>query len=236
MACGGVSRLPERQARALRLRAEDLTVGQVAERLEVSYRTAESLLARARCTLKAVLASAPGLVVAWRRWAADAARLAPTSPPLVAAAALAVVVVISPMKPSADPERPPEVRVLPAEIRGESDSDRAPSTSASLVGPAVPVSAGPPEVTAVPDERPASLGATASMRSPRTGAGSPAVPLDVPALPAVAVEAVPAPDLHVSTPSVPARLGSDDAACAFDAGGPTPPPLPTPVTGCQEDS
>ncbi|MEU6656831.1 sigma-70 family RNA polymerase sigma factor [Streptomyces sp. NPDC046900] len=55
--------LPARQAEALRLRSEDLEVSQVAVRMGLSYRTVESLLARARRTLRASLAGTLGLVL-----------------------------------------------------------------------------------------------------------------------------------------------------------------------------
>lgn len=55
--------LPARQAEALRLKSEDLDVSQVAVRMGLSYRTVESLLARARRTLRASLAGTLGLVV-----------------------------------------------------------------------------------------------------------------------------------------------------------------------------
>ncbi|MGW1525166.1 sigma-70 family RNA polymerase sigma factor [Streptomyces sp. NPDC002159] len=55
--------LPVRQAEALRLRSEDLDVSQVAVRMGLSYRTVESLLARARRTLRASLAGTLGLVL-----------------------------------------------------------------------------------------------------------------------------------------------------------------------------
>lgn len=55
--------LPARQAEALRLKSEDLDVGQVAVRMGLSYRTVESLLARARRTLRASLAGTLGLVL-----------------------------------------------------------------------------------------------------------------------------------------------------------------------------
>lgn len=48
--------LPSRQAEALWLKAEDLDVGQVARKMGLSYRTVESLLARARRTLRKSLA------------------------------------------------------------------------------------------------------------------------------------------------------------------------------------
>lgn len=55
--------LPARQAEALRLRSQDLDVSQVAVRMGLSYRTVESLLARARRTLRASLAGTLGLVL-----------------------------------------------------------------------------------------------------------------------------------------------------------------------------
>ncbi|BAC73615.1 RNA polymerase subunit sigma [Streptomyces avermitilis] len=55
--------LPARQAEALRLKSEDLDVGQVAVRMGLSYRTVESLLARARRTLRSSLAGTLGLAL-----------------------------------------------------------------------------------------------------------------------------------------------------------------------------
>ncbi|MEU0949102.1 sigma-70 family RNA polymerase sigma factor [Streptomyces canus] len=55
--------LPERQAEALRLKSEDLDVGQVAVRMGLSYRTVESLLARARRTLRTSLAGTLGVAL-----------------------------------------------------------------------------------------------------------------------------------------------------------------------------
>ncbi|UUU35820.1 sigma-70 family RNA polymerase sigma factor [Streptomyces sp. CA-210063] len=55
--------LPARQAEALRLKSEDLDVGQVATEMGLSYRTVESLLARARRTLRASLAGTLGVVL-----------------------------------------------------------------------------------------------------------------------------------------------------------------------------
>lgn len=55
--------LPARQAEALWLKSEDLDVGQVATEMGLSYRTVESLLARARRTLRASLAGTLGAVL-----------------------------------------------------------------------------------------------------------------------------------------------------------------------------
>ncbi|MFJ8464811.1 sigma-70 family RNA polymerase sigma factor [Streptomyces swartbergensis] len=62
--------LPARQAEALRLKSEDLDVGQVATRMGLSYRTVESLLARARRTLRQSLAATLGFalfLIGWGR-------------------------------------------------------------------------------------------------------------------------------------------------------------------------
>jgi RNA polymerase sigma factor (sigma-70 family) len=60
--------LPARQAEALWLKSEDLDVGQVARKMGLSYRTAESLLARARRTMRKALVATltAGLWLCWR--------------------------------------------------------------------------------------------------------------------------------------------------------------------------
>lgn len=55
--------LPARQAQAIRLKSEDLDVGQVAHEMGLSYRTVESLLARARRTLRNTLAGTLALAL-----------------------------------------------------------------------------------------------------------------------------------------------------------------------------
>ncbi|WP_455567440.1 sigma-70 family RNA polymerase sigma factor [Streptomyces caelestis] len=62
--------LPARQAEALRLKSQDLDVGQVAVKMGLSYRTVESLLARARRTLRQSLAATFGIalfLIGWGR-------------------------------------------------------------------------------------------------------------------------------------------------------------------------
>jgi RNA polymerase sigma factor (sigma-70 family) len=59
--------LPARQAEALWLKSEDLDVGQVANKMGLSYRTVESLLARARRTLRNSLAATLSGAV-WLVW------------------------------------------------------------------------------------------------------------------------------------------------------------------------
>ncbi|MGC7102638.1 RNA polymerase sigma factor [Amycolatopsis lurida] len=65
---GHVDSLPDRQAQVLRLRADGLDVTAAAESMGVSYRTAESLLARGRRALRALLTSslAAVAVLGWR--------------------------------------------------------------------------------------------------------------------------------------------------------------------------
>ncbi|WP_078971424.1 RNA polymerase sigma factor [Streptomyces chattanoogensis] len=60
--------LPARQAEALWLKSEDLDVGQVARKMGLSYRTVESLLARARRTMRNSLGAtlATGFWICWR--------------------------------------------------------------------------------------------------------------------------------------------------------------------------
>lgn len=55
--------LPARQAEALWLKSEDLDVGEVAMKMGLSYRTVESLLARARRTLRSSLAATLGMAL-----------------------------------------------------------------------------------------------------------------------------------------------------------------------------
>ncbi|MFB8266070.1 RNA polymerase sigma factor [Streptomyces sp. NPDC055955] len=81
-------RLPARQAEALRLRAEDLDVGQVARRMGLSRRTVESLLARARRTLRHVLA---GTLAVWS-WVYPVRRLSAAGQAAVASTTAAVAV------------------------------------------------------------------------------------------------------------------------------------------------
>ncbi|HWD06332.1 MAG TPA: sigma factor [Amycolatopsis sp.] len=89
-----VAALPRRQERALRLRANGMDVAGVAGELGVSYRTAESLLARGRRAARALLASAvalPAALAAWpARWVVPAKLVAASSAGAVTAAALVV--------------------------------------------------------------------------------------------------------------------------------------------------
>ncbi|MGH4024235.1 MAG: RNA polymerase sigma factor [Pseudonocardiaceae bacterium] len=87
--------LPPRQAEALHLTAEGRDVQQVATEMGVNYRAAESLLARARRTLRAALALGVG-AAAWA-WRTPAAAVSNSGPVALASAAALVVVVAGPI-------------------------------------------------------------------------------------------------------------------------------------------
>ncbi|MDF6018603.1 sigma-70 family RNA polymerase sigma factor [Streptomyces sp. JH34] len=105
--------LPARQAQALRLQAQDLDVGQVARTMGLSYRATESLLARARRSLRNVLAGSLTLAAAvWtcaRRFPRTG--VAQSAGATSAAVTLAVAGAVLPAGPFDRPDgRPPESR------------------------------------------------------------------------------------------------------------------------------
>ncbi|MFD8197779.1 RNA polymerase sigma factor [Streptomyces wuyuanensis] len=109
--------LPARQAEALWLKSEDLDVNQVAVKMGLSYRTVESLLARARRTLRNSLAATLGLAL----WLIGRGRPRGGNTQAVAvastAATLAVVGLILPYAHDGDrpaPSRPSSPAVSPA--------------------------------------------------------------------------------------------------------------------------
>jgi hypothetical protein len=95
--------LPPRQAEALHLTAAGYDVQQVASELGVNYRAAESLLARARRTLRAALTAGVGAVAwSWRGpWtaASNSASLALASAVVAAGVAVATAPVLLPEEP-----------------------------------------------------------------------------------------------------------------------------------------
>lgn len=199
--------LPARQAEALWLRSEDLDVDQVAVKMGLSYRTVESLLARARRTLRKSLAATLGaalwLVGRGRPHGGNAQAVAVAS----TAATLAVAGLILPYAhdvngPSAP--RPP----FPAMSR---EAAQAPGVGGAAHAPGRPDGAAP---TAAAD---------AARRSGDAGLGVPGVPglpLSAPAVPRLpevsAVPSVPVPGLTSvpelpDVPDVPALPGATDA-------------------------
>ncbi|GGO98443.1 RNA polymerase sigma factor [Wenjunlia tyrosinilytica] len=195
--------LPARQAQALRLKSEDRDVGQVAHEMGLSYEAVESLLARARRTLRNSLAGTLALVL----WVCDRGRpragggggggggtqaVAMVS----TAASLAVLGLSVPYAHDPQPSRPPQS-----------------STSYRTPGPALPGHQGPPPVW---DDTKAQSRADGTLPpSPGRGSGGPqdllpALTLPtmpglpaIPGLPSGAVASVPqVPDVP-SVPSVP---------------------------------
>jgi RNA polymerase sigma factor (sigma-70 family) len=208
---GRSAELPARQAQALRLKSEDLEVGQVAQRMGLSYRTVESLLARARRTLRHSLAATLSAAVAlWahsRTWpaGAKAAALAAGG----AAVTLAAVVVTLPA--AAGPAAPGPARTSAV---GPSSAAGAHGPGASRTTGSTPPPTSPtPPVTATPS-------ATAAPGAATTSAGGSKLPLPSVSLP-------PAPSLLPSAlPSLP-LLGKAVPTSSVPLSGVPTPAVPT---------
>lgn len=203
--------LPARQAEALRLRSEDLDVSQVAVRMGLSYRTVESLLARARRTLRASLAGTLGLVLflvgrGRLRGGGPAQAVAVTS----TAATLVVAGFVLPYAldgggdgngPAPRPAVSGHAQVLGGEAAGRGRAPGTPATSPST-----------------PGDRGRTLGEETSLLP---GAVAPRMP-KVPSLPDVSASALP--KLSVPrVPQVPAAPGLTAAAPDL----PTKPAVPS---------
>ncbi|MFI9612367.1 sigma-70 family RNA polymerase sigma factor [Streptomyces sp. NPDC052023] len=177
--------LPARQAEALRLKSQDLDVGQVAVRMGLSYRTVESLLARARRTLRDSLAGTLGLALflcgrGRPRGASQAQAVALAS----TAATLAVAGFVLPYAYDGD---------------GQDTAPGTPRTSVSPAPeawrrPAIPGPVAPPDAPGRPvAER------TGTPEPTRTPGDRALLPLSVPSLPEVSA----APELAPEVPGVP---------------------------------
>ncbi|WP_329113400.1 RNA polymerase sigma factor [Streptomyces sp. NBC_01353] len=195
--------LPARQAEALRLKSEDRDVEQIAREMGLSSRAVESLLARARRTLRNSLAGtlALGLWLIGRgrdqagQAGVPAQALAATS----AAATLAVVGLIIPFAYETDTARPASP-VTSEEVEVEEEK------------------AGYEVRVAEPSAQPTRPSAEASPS-----------PTALPRKPSPAPVAVTVPEValpQVSVPAVPAPLPSLPATSAVSA-----PPLPLPLPG-----
>lgn len=225
--------LPARQAEALRLKSEDLDVSQVAVRMGLSYRTVESLLARARRTLRNSLAATLGFVLflVGRGQPRGGGRTQVVAAASTAAATLAVAGFVLPY------------------VYDGGGGGSAPRPGVS--GPAEEVRPDGPGRAPAADGRSAVPGAAAS---PEPGASPsaddrPLVPVSVPPLPEVSLPELPAPDVpglpgvsglpDVSgTPELPGTSGDaarpgkfsgtrvPDAADVPSMDAPTPSPLP----------
>ncbi|MEU0004329.1 sigma-70 family RNA polymerase sigma factor [Streptomyces sp. NPDC006314] len=176
--------LPARQAEALRLKSEDLDVSQVAVRMGLSYRTVESLLARARRTLRASLAGTLGLVLflvgrGRPRGGGKVQAVAVTS----TAATLAVAGF-----------------VLPYALDGGGATTPAPAVSS---GAQVLRTDGTGQGRAPRTRRSPAPAAAPSRTATRPPAGASVVPLPVPSLPEVSSPPLPELPVESAVPSVP---------------------------------
>ncbi|MCL6672227.1 RNA polymerase sigma factor [Streptomyces panaciradicis] len=168
--------LPARQAEALWLKSEDLDVGQVAVKMGLSYRTVESLLARARRTLRNSLAATLGFVL----FLLGRGRLkAGGKAQAVAAASTAATLAVAGF-------------VLPYALDGGGATTTAPHPSvapgAGALRPGIAVSTGTSRTRQSPAP---SATSTTPPAAGAPGDGTQVGPLSVPPLPQVAAPTVP---------------------------------------------
>lgn len=223
--------LPARQAEAIRLKSEDLDVSQVAVRMGLSYRTVESLLARARRTLRNSLAGTLGLALflcgRGRPRASHAQALAVAS----TAATLAVAGFVLPYADDWDGQgAAPRVAVSPQpEAWQQPDEDGRATAPGGRAAPDASTAAAP-EARRTPDARsllPLSVPPLPKITTAPdlTAPELPDVP-DVPELPSIseAPEPPDARDLPRAVPSAPALPATPETPEA-----PAAPSAPTPV-------
>ncbi|MGW0774033.1 RNA polymerase sigma factor [Streptomyces sp. NPDC002835] len=191
------SELPARQAEALWLKSEDLDVGQVASKMGLSYRTVESLLARARRTLRNSLAATLGLAL----WLCGRGRPGGggNAQAVALASTAATLVVAGFVLPYAHDGEGPTTRPSPA----VTDAGESPPAPAPGRGPSSGVAA-PSAAPAAPDEGPSAHRPAGRRGLPLPSL--PALPLSTPVgeVTEDLVPALPTPSLPVpSVPSVP---------------------------------
>jgi len=181
--------LPARQAEALRLKSEDLDVSQVAVRMGLSYRTVESLLARARRTLRASLAGTLGFAL----FLFGRGRLrAGGKAQAVAAASTAATLAVAGF-------------VLPYALNG-SHPATTPRPAASPA-PAKAAETVRPESARRTPTTTTRVRSTAPIPSPTTTHAGSVLPLSVPPLPKASLSAVPAVPEVPNVPNLPSTPG-----------------------------
>jgi RNA polymerase sigma factor (sigma-70 family) len=129
-----LSRLPDRQREALLLRSAGFGVDEIAEHLDVSYKTAESLLSRARAFMRKTVAVLLAIFVGLGRLLRRPAKTAPAF--AVAALTIAVGIV-----PNAGADRPHWVQLR----SGPHCESRGPSSTGGLGQLAASVDKGSPQ-------------------------------------------------------------------------------------------
>jgi RNA polymerase sigma factor (sigma-70 family) len=222
--------LPARQAEALRLKSEGLDVGQVAGRMGLSYRTVESLLARARRTLRDSLAGTLGLALfLWGRGKLRAGGHAQA----VAVTSTAATLVVAGF-------------VLPYVHDGDRQGT-APRPSVSRMAQATTQTVRPDGVdrVAAPNARDLSAASASHAATPTVPPGGDdrsLLPLSVPPLPDASLTPVPPvpdvpgvsdlpsvpglPDLPTTVPTTPPALAEAPATSSAPVDVPTPTALP----------
>lgn len=177
--------LPQRQLDALLLKADGMSLAEVAGELGVSYKTAESLLSRARAAMRLALGSATSVLLALLGWLLGAARRRPgvrtMAAPLVPAAFVLAVIAL----PQPHPGTPP-----------------VPSSLAHG-GAAAPAHASP-TTTWTPTPTPAAPGRSVPRPVSKPAPTSPAGwdTGDEPTVPVLAPRRLAAPGVEVVTPGV----------------------------------
>lgn len=142
---GHIGQLPERQARALWLRSAGLGIDQIAARMAMSASAIESLLARARRTMRAVLASAAAALA----WVCGGFRRVSHQSSIAGGAVLggiviAALVLITPGGGDPDhPEPDVPVRAVPQGVPSPPDQPSASERSAPSAPAAGPETGGP---------------------------------------------------------------------------------------------
>ncbi|WDV53457.1 sigma-70 family RNA polymerase sigma factor [Streptomyces coeruleorubidus] len=233
----GREELPGRQAEALGLQAQGLELGQIAQRMGLSYQAVQSLLARARKTLRGVLAGTLALLLwPWRgsRSTGVGGGVPAGAAPLVTAAVtltLAGLTLLAPgaadPAPGSGPGRPVPGSPV-AQTVLEAEAPKGAATPAGDPGAGLPYGGALPgpgdNGTGIPGV-PGTQGEPGGHGEPG-GQGLPGAPglpevagpalPGTPGLPEVTGLALPEPDI----------LGAGDAAsaAAAEATGTTPPP------------
>jgi RNA polymerase sigma factor (sigma-70 family) len=201
--------LPVRQAQALRLRASGLDIGGVARSLGVSYRTAESLLARGRAAARGWLVCLLGalavLAARWGRWRTVRISAIPKAVAVSAGlAAVGVAVVAHSGAPhGARPAAPHTARAAapgaataaPGAAAAPASARRAAAAPAAVSHPA----RGPAALTSPGAGGPAGPGVGGVASAPAPVAVSPTVP----AAPAIPQPQPPAPAVPPAVPAPP---------------------------------
>lgn len=207
--------LPARQAEALWLKSEDLDVNQVAVKMGLSYRTVESLLARARRTLRNSLAATLGLAL----WLIGRGRPQGGNTQAVAvastAATLAVVGLILPYAHDGDrpaPSRPSSPAV--SQAADDAPAGRGPQPTAPASGRAAWHGDG---AEPRPRDHSPALVPLPEVPLPKLPLGTPPVP-DIPKMPVV--PELPLPPAAVPQVPVPGPTAAASATLPAD-------PLPT---------